>query len=197
MCWYIVYLVIFSNFESHLQILNKDGVEDHNPRVRYGKGRYTYTTMRSTRKGKRKKRPQAPPKRKRYTQKTNTHFGGWKSEHKWQALLDYHYNSYFDLNSSQHDHYLDAIMNKIDPFNDGDGECTNISCGFSTIEDDVFLPVGMYVSDNDIPIVFDSGSSVAVTPNNEDFISSFTKVNKIMMGLGATAKIEGDGRIKW
>ena len=108
-----------------------------------------------------------------------------------RPLLDCDYSSYFDLNFSQYDHYLDAIMNKIDPFNYRVRDRAKVSCGFISIEDDVFLSVGMYVSDNDIPIVFDSGCSVEVTPNKEGFISPFTKFNKIMMGLGATAKVEG------
>ena len=34
---YCVFGYFVSNFESHIQILNKDGVANHDPRVRYGK----------------------------------------------------------------------------------------------------------------------------------------------------------------
>ena len=52
-------------------------------------------------------------------------------------------------------------------------------CGLNGLVDDVFIPVGMYVNDNDINIVFDTGCSVAVTPYREDFIGPITKVNKL------------------
>lgn len=115
-----------------------------NPRPRYGKGKYKYTTVRPTKRGKRKR----------------SYFGGWKPEHKRLPLLEWDYIGYFDFNCSQYSHYLDAVMNKIEYFEDN----TDHGCGLYSLEDDVFVHVGMYVGTYDIPIIFNSGCSIVVTP---------------------------------
>ena len=78
-----------------------------------------------------------------------------------------------------------------------DSESVQRDCKFNKLLDYVFIPVGMYVNDNDIAIVFDSGCSVAVAPHLEDFIGPITKVDKTMRGLGASVKVEGGGIIQW
>ena len=166
---YCVFGYYIYNFESHIQMLNKDDVAHCNPRVRYGKGRYKYTTSRPSRKGDRKGSPKDPPKRKKYTRRQRF-FGGWRSEYKWKPLLDCDYSNYFDLNCNQYSHYLDAVMDKIEAFEGGKGGPTQVSYCFNGLIDDVFVPVGVYVNNNGMAIVFDTGCSVAVTPYLEDFI---------------------------
>ena len=86
-------------------------------------------------------------------------------------------------------------MNKIDPFEDKSAALKTY--GLTSLEDDLVLPVGMYVgSDDDIPIVFDSRCSVALTHNKYDFYGLITPVNKQMIGLGACARVESEGLIK-
>ena len=82
-------------------------------------------------------------------------------------------------------------MNEIEPFEGKRGAPANEPCGFNGLVDDVFIPVGMYVNDNDINIVFDTGCSVAVTPYREDFIGPITKVDKTMRGLGTSVTVDG------
>ena len=48
-------------------------------------------------------------------------------------------------------------MNKIEAFEGGEGGPTKVSYGFNGLIEDVFIPVGMYVNDNDMAIVFDTG----------------------------------------
>ena len=70
--------------------------------------------------------------------------------------------------------------------------------GFTSLEDALLLPVEMYVrGDDDIHIAFDSGCYVAVTPNKEDLCGPITSVNKTMIGLGATARMEGEGLVEY
>ena len=91
----------------------------------------------------------------------------WGSVHKWIPLLDYEYSDYFGFNYNQYSQYLDAVMNKIKPFKNS----REIPKGyaFTSISDDLFQPLRMnIVTTNKIPITFDSGCSVAVTPNKED-----------------------------
>ena len=88
-------------------------------------------------------------------------------------------------------------MNKIEPFQNGRGGKDGL-CGFTSIEEDIFILVGIYVGAlDDIPIIFDSGCSVTMMPNDEDFYGLITPVNKTMMRLGATAKVKGEALIKW
>ena len=66
---YCLFGYFVNNLDFQLQMMNMDGVANCNPRVRYGKGRYKYTTSRPTKKGKRKGKPKAPPKKKEYTRR--------------------------------------------------------------------------------------------------------------------------------
>ena len=92
-------------------------------------------------------------------------------------LLDIDYSEYLKINCNQHEHDLDAIMNKIDSFEDKAVESKTYR--LTNLENALFLPVGMYVgSDEDIPIVLDSGCSVAVTPNKYDLYGLITLVKK-------------------
>ena len=107
---YCVFGYFIYNLDSKLQMLEMDGVPNCNPRVRYGKGRYKYTTSRPTRKSKRKGRYKPPPKKKGYTRRPK-YFGGWQSEHKWKPLLDCDYSNYFHLYSEcQPPKYLGLLV---------------------------------------------------------------------------------------
>ena len=55
----------------------------------------------------------------------------------------------------------------------------------------------MYVQSDGIPVIFDSGYNIAVMPHASGFINKITPVDKIMDGLGATAKVIWEGFINW
>ena len=65
------------------------------------------------------------------------------------------------------------------------------------LDEDLYLPRGLYSSDIRIPIIFDSGCSVAVSPSKEDFGNTLVPSNKTMLGLGATVQVKGEGIVKW
>ena len=64
-------------------------------------------------------------------------------------------------------------------------------CVNTVIDDDLFIPKGLYKSDKEVDIIFDSGCTHAVTPHAEDFVGILIPANKIMNGLGAKVKITG------
>jgi hypothetical protein len=68
---------------------------------------------------------------------------------------------------------------------------------YTALEEDLFLPRGIYSSDKGVPIIFDSGCTHAVTPYTEDFIGDIKPVKKLMNGLGATAEVVGEGTVLW
>ena len=89
-------------------------------------------------------------------------------------------------------------MNKIEAFGNGKESNKGDDYGFTSLEDDVFIPVGLYVGDpKEVPIVFDSGCSVAVTPYEQDFIGTITPVEKTITGLGSKVEVVGERKIKW
>ena len=94
-------------------------------------------------------------------------------------------------------------MNKIEAFvygNDNKGGVDNPNkyYGFTSLGDDVFIPVGLYVGDpQEVPIVFDTGCSVAVIPYKEGFIGPITPVEKTMTGLGSKVDVVGEGKLRW
>ena len=58
----------------------------------------------------------------------------------------------------------------------------------------IFIPTDMYLSgEGDIPIVFNSEWSVAVSPYKENFGNTLIPLSKTMMRLGATTTVEGGG----
>ena len=88
-------------------------------------------------------------------------------------------------------------MNKIEAFKDCKKN-SNKDYGFNSLKDDVFIPVGLYVGDpKDVPIVFDTGCSVAVTPYKQDFTGTITPVEKTITELGSKVEVVGEGKIKW
>ena len=77
-----------------------------------------------------------------------------------------------------------------------EGTKTKIS-GYTAIDDDLFLPKGVYKNEKGVDIIFDSGCTHAVTPYTQDFVGPITPTSKSMNGLGATAKITGEGTVLW
>ena len=65
-------------------------------------------------------------------------------------------------------------------------------CGdcFTALEEDIFSPNGYYMRSDDIPIVFYSGYTMAVTPFKEGFVGNIKKVNKSITVLFTHAKVE-------
>ena len=65
------------------------------------------------------------------------------------------------------------------------------------MEDDIFIPKGMYVSSDLKPIIFDFGCSIIVTPYRQDFVGELLRVNKYMSVLNGRAEVEGEGMVEW
>ena len=65
------------------------------------------------------------------------------------------------------------------------------------LDEDLYLPRGLYSSDIGIPIIFDSGCSVSVSPSKEDFGDTLVPSTKTMLGLEATVQVKGEGMVKW
>ena len=73
---------------------------------------------------------------------------------------------YFGFNYKQLNHYLDAEMNQINIFEDASSETQTDTYGFTNLKEDLLLRIWIYVGSTDgVPIVFDSGCSIAATPN--------------------------------
>ena len=143
------------------------------------------------------------PKRKRKYQKSRYRVDkkeiSWDSEHMWTPLLEHSYSDVFNKCCDAYPHYLDAVMDGLEVFQVG--EITNkignkIGC-YTAVDDDLFLPKGIYKADEGVPIIFDSGCTHAVTPYEEDFVGTIKPISKVMNGLGAQAKIIGEGTVLW
>ena len=62
-------------------------------------------------------------------------------------------------------------MNKIEVFKE---DTQNIQYRFTSLEEDLFTPVGMYINKDQLPIIFDSRCSVSVSPVKEGFGDTLT-----------------------
>ena len=115
-------------------------------------------------------------------------------------LLDHDFSGIFDSNCIKYAHYLDAIMETNNfLFKDVVGKSKVPVCEacFTALVEDVFAPRGHYINIDDIPIVFDSGCTVTVTPHTADFIWKIESVNKSIKVLSSHAKVEGGGTVLW
>ena len=81
---------------------------------------------------------------------------------------------------------MDTVLNGIEIVKIGEKKGSSEICGYTALENDLFLPKGVYNSEKGVLIIFDSGCTHAVTPYANDFIGKLTPVNKTMNGLGAT-----------
>ena len=81
-------------------------------------------------------------------------------------------------------------MNTIEAFKDN---TKHNQCGFTSLEEDLFTPVGLYMNKDQLPIIFDSRCSVSVSPDKKDVgdILTMTSETKTMQGLGATVQVQG------
>ena len=122
-------------------------------------------------------------KRKKYTKRQGKkpRLRGWASTHTWQPILEPSFSKYFDLNCNQYSHYLDTVLNKIEPFHDESTRYNN-EIGMTCLDNDLYLPRGLYSSDIGLSIIFDSGCSVAVSPSKEDFGDILVPSSKTMLG---------------
>jgi hypothetical protein len=69
-----------------------------------------------------------------------------------------------------------------------------------TVRDTDFISLqSVYMSDADqIPIVFDTGATISVTPNRDDFISWETPTGELKLtGITQSAQVLGVGRVRW
>ena len=109
-------------------------------------------------------------------------------------IIEPYFRNCVDFNYNQHDHYFDAVLRKIEPFPDD----KNMNLGYKLLNKDLFLPTGMDLTrEEGLPIIFDSGCSVAVLPYEEDFGETLTKVSKTMVGLEVAVRVEGEGTLQW
>ena len=53
------------------------------------------------------------------------------------------------------------------------------------------------MDNGDIPVVFDSGCTISITPYKEDFVGGLTPVKKTITGLSSTVEVEGEGTVWW
>ena len=98
----------------------------------------------------------------------------------------------FDRNCSKYDHYLEAVKYEIGLIDD-----KPYDIDYNVFNIDIFNSVWMYAQSDEIPVIFDSGCTIAVTPHASDFINQITLVDKIMKGLDATTKVVGEGINNW
>ena len=88
------------------------------------------------------------------------------------------------------EHYLDAIMGEMDTIQTLESATQCAGC-YTSIDNDIFTPKLFYVSSDEVPITFDSGCTIAVTPYMSDFFSTYTPVNKTIKGLSGSVKAVG------
>ena len=74
---------------------------------------------------------------------------------------------------------MDTVMNNIDVFKDSTKQD---QYGYTSLEEDLFTPVGLYINEDQLPIIFDSGCSVSVSPDKKYFgdTLAMTTESKIM-----------------
>ena len=61
------------------------------------------------------------------------------------------------------------------------------------LDTDVYLPKGLHSSDTrDIPIIFDIGCYMAISPSKVDFGDSLVPSNKTMLCLGSIVRVKGE-----
>ena len=110
-------------------------------------------------------------------------------------ILQPSYSKFFDFNVNQFDHYLDTVLNKIEPFPD---DQYHLTIGMTCLEDDIYLPKGLYsTGTRGIPIIFDSGCSVVVSPSKADFGDTLIPSTKIIVWLRVTVKVKVEGIVQW
>ena len=66
---------------------------------------------------------------------------------------------------------------------------------YTAIEEDLYSPKGYYIGIDHIPIIFDSGCTVAITPFIGDFVGPIQKCNKTIGGLTGKAVVSGEGKV--
>ena len=124
----------------------------------------------------------------------------------------------FDHYCNLYTHYLDTVLDGLEVIKVGeenqdkgdyisifhssggiysDGIITPDTCAYTSLENDLFLPRGIYNIDKGVSIIFDSGCTHAVTPFENYFVGKVKPVGKLMNGLGVTADIVGEETVLW
>ena len=96
--------------------------------------------------------------------------------------MDDYYNSLYDRNCNYLEYYIDTTMEIFEgePKLMSTKQCHS---SLTALDDNLFLPTELYVKSDNIPIIFDSDCTIAMTPHLKDFITPPTPVNKSMKGL--------------
>ncbi len=152
-----------------------------------------------------------PEGKKKYQKGSTMPESKWNSEHTFVPLLEHDYSNMFATNYLRYPHYFDTVKNGIEVARIGndvwsgeehehlfvsDHTIINKLNGYTALDDDLFVPKGYYIGDNDnIPVIFDSGYHHAVAPVESDFVGRITPYHKQMNGLGATVTIMGVGTV--
>ena len=185
----------FNKVDKTLERGNKDGVPFKNKHPRFGKGDYKHTPAgKRTKEQRRWVRPKPLPRKRKYThnKRKECKCNGWGSVHQWMPILEPDFSNFFDFNFNHYSHYLDAVLNKIDPFPDDKYNQT----GYTSVQDYLFIPTRMYLlGEGDAAVIFDSGCSVAVSLCKEYVEGTLTHVSKTMMGVGDPAEVEGESTV--
>ena len=89
-------------------------------------------------------------------------------------------------------------MGKMETIQSADSDPNYIS-GYTSIEDDIFIPKGCYIGSgsDEVPIIFNSGCTITVTPYLSDFICPPTPIKKRMKGLSGSVKVDGQEFVDW
>ena len=119
----------------------------------------------------------------------------WFGQHEWTPLLSEDFSADFE-EGYNYTHYVNAtrdILEGIEPYRD------KHKCGscYTVITDDIFLSTGYCAYSEHMDIIFYSRCTTSVTVHREDFIGEVKVVNKIILGLSSTAKVAGEGIVKW
>ena len=89
-------------------------------------------------------------------------------------LLDCDYGNLFDELDNKYHHFLDTVIYNLDIVNMGKDKQDD--CAFTVLDNDVFIPVGLYAGAYSKTMIFDSGCTLAVIPYELDFFGRIKPV---------------------
>ena len=100
------------------------------------------------------------------------------------------YSQLFDHNCNTYSSYLDTITNGSELFLTNNNKHQIYNSSYTALDDDLYGPKGYYLGADQIPVIFDSECTVAITPFTEDFVGPIHKCNKTTGGLTCKAQVE-------
>ena len=92
---------------------------------------------------------------------------------------------------TQRGELFDSIQTEIE-----DGKGNHCHECFIGVEDDLFIPKGLYMGSASKPITFDFWFSITVAPHRHDVMGELKLVNKSISGLSGTTEVEGEGTME-